>query len=68
MIDPGRAVVRLLTLTGVGCVGETSLALEAARASGKSFPDGAWLVDLAPVRDPSAVTAIAAATLRMPVT
>ncbi|WP_420878381.1 hypothetical protein [Streptomyces sporangiiformans] len=54
---------RLLTLTGVGGVGKTRLALEAAAASGKGFPDGVWLVDLAPVRDPSAVADATATAL-----
>ncbi|MEU1519039.1 LuxR C-terminal-related transcriptional regulator [Streptomyces sp. NPDC005811] len=46
---------RLLTLTGVGGVGKTRLALEAARACGRGFADGVWVVDLAAVREPSAV-------------
>ncbi|MFI1486441.1 ATP-binding protein [Streptomyces sp. NPDC020747] len=56
---------RLLTLTGVGGVGKTRLALEAAVASGKAFPDGTWLVDLAPVRDPSTVASTAATAVGM---
>ncbi|MEU6231141.1 LuxR C-terminal-related transcriptional regulator [Streptomyces sp. NPDC047042] len=54
---------RLLTLTGLGGVGKTRLALEAAARAGNAFPDGVWLVDLAPVREPSAVASAAAATL-----
>jgi len=57
---------RLLTLTGVGGVGKTRLALEAAHMFGKAFPDGVWLVDLASVDDPAAVTAAVAGALRMP--
>ncbi|GGM98515.1 ATP-binding protein [Streptomyces fuscichromogenes] len=57
---------RLLTLTGPGGVGKTRLALEAARTFGRAFPDGAWLVDLAPVRDPAAVASTAAGTVRVP--
>ena len=45
---------RLITLTGPGGVGKTSLALAAARRMAGSFPDGAWLVELAGVERASA--------------
>ncbi|MCF1592288.1 ATP-binding protein [Streptomyces muensis] len=57
---------RLLTLTGVGGVGKTRLALEIASASGDEFPDGVWLVNLAPVVDPSAVAGVVAVTVGIP--
>jgi predicted ATPase len=46
---------RLMTLTGVGGVGKTRLALEVAARSAPSFPDGVWLFELAAVTDPAAV-------------
>jgi non-specific serine/threonine protein kinase len=48
LLEPGT---RLLTFTGVGGVGKTRLALELAQAALPSFPDGVWLVALAPIRD-----------------
>ncbi|MGY1673124.1 ATP-binding protein [Geodermatophilus sp. SYSU D00710] len=42
---------RLLTLTGPGGVGKTTLALAAARALAPHFPDGVTVVELAPVRE-----------------
>jgi predicted ATPase/DNA-binding SARP family transcriptional activator/DNA-binding CsgD family transcriptional regulator len=41
------AMSRLLTLTGAGGCGKTRLALEVARDLASSYPDGAWLVELA---------------------
>ena len=45
------ATTRLLTLTGSGGAGKTRLALRAAVELSRGFPDGAWLVSLAPVQD-----------------
>ena len=41
----------LVTLTGVGGVGKTRLALQVAAEVIGEFPDGAWLCELAPVTD-----------------
>ncbi len=46
---------RLVTLTGVGGVGKTRLALEVAARSAPDFPDGVWVIELAAVTDPAAV-------------
>ncbi len=54
---------RLVTLSGVGGVGKTRLALEVGGELTGEFPDGVWLVDLAAVGDPSSVTAAVATAL-----
>ncbi|MEX0665678.1 MAG: LuxR C-terminal-related transcriptional regulator [Acidimicrobiia bacterium] len=54
---------RLVTLTGVGGVGKTRLALEVAAELADEFPDGVWMVELASVGDPAAVPAAIAAVL-----
>jgi predicted ATPase/class 3 adenylate cyclase len=54
---------RLVTLTGVGGVGKTRLALEAAAQLGNEFPDGVWVFELAAVTDPAAVSDAVAAVL-----
>jgi predicted ATPase len=46
---------RVVTLTGVGGVGKTRLALQVAADALPRFREGAWLVELAAVRDPDAV-------------
>ena len=42
---------RLVTLGGVGGVGKTRLAVEAGAELSGEFPDGVWVVELAPVGD-----------------
>jgi predicted ATPase len=54
---------RLVTLTGVGGVGKTRLALEVAAQLADEFPDGVWVFELASVTDPAAVPDAVAAVL-----
>lgn len=54
---------RLVTLTGVGGVGKTRLALEVAAVLSSEFPDGVWVFELASVVDPAAIPAAVAAVL-----
>ena len=54
---------RLVTLTGVGGVGKTRLALEVAAHLADEFPDGVWFFELAAVSDPAAVPDAVAAVL-----
>ena len=42
---------RLLTIAGTGGLGKTRLALQAAAEVLDDFPDGVWLVELAPLAD-----------------
>jgi predicted ATPase/DNA-binding CsgD family transcriptional regulator len=46
---------RLVTLTGTGGCGKTRLALRLAGDLLDVFPDGVWLVELAPLSDPALV-------------
>jgi predicted ATPase/class 3 adenylate cyclase len=58
---------RLVTLTGVGGVGKTRLALQAAADALPSFPDGVWLVEQAGLVEPAMVADTVAAVLGVPV-
>jgi len=54
---------RTLTLTGSGGCGKTRLGLQVAADSLEHFPDGAWLVELAPLADPGLVPQTVATVL-----
>jgi non-specific serine/threonine protein kinase len=51
-IDALLASARLITVTGVGGVGKTRVALRAATAASARYPDGEYLTDLSALRDP----------------
>src|SRR5829696_4245780 len=66
MIEIKRRILdgtRLLTLTGPGGTGKTRLAIEVAGDTLTAFEDGAWLVDLSSVMDPSLVISAIAEVL-----
>ncbi|MFF4125225.1 BTAD domain-containing putative transcriptional regulator [Microbispora rosea] len=54
---------RLVTLVGPGGAGKTRLAVELAAARVERHRDGAWIVELASVRDPAQIPAAVAAAL-----
>ncbi|OBF28373.1 cyclase [Mycobacterium sp. ACS1612] len=54
---------RMVTLTGVGGVGKTRLALEVASRAATNFADGVFVIELAAVDDSAAVPDAVAATL-----
>jgi predicted ATPase len=65
-VDEIEATVRahrLVTLTGVGGVGKTRLAVEVAARLADEFPDGVWVFEFAAVADPAAVPDAVAAVL-----
>ena len=60
-----RDATTLLTLTGPGGTGKTRLALQVAVEALDAFPDGAFLVDLAPISDPELVLPAITQTLNL---
>ena len=50
-----RPSVRLVTITGLGGVGKTSLALQVAHELSEAFHDGVFFISLAPIRDPTLI-------------
>nr|MBA2713742.1 hypothetical protein [Rubrobacteraceae bacterium] len=58
-------MTRLLTLTGTGGSGKTRLAMEVARNLLGLYPDGVWLVELAPVSEGTLVPQVVSNALRV---
>ncbi|MEU6191462.1 protein kinase [Nocardia sp. NPDC047038] len=54
---------RLMTLTGLGGVGKTRLALQVAGKLQQGSPDGAWLIELGKLRDPTLLADAVCTTL-----
>jgi predicted ATPase/DNA-binding winged helix-turn-helix (wHTH) protein len=54
---------RVVTLTGPGGIGKTSLAIKAVRSLLPDFEDGGWVVELASLSDPGLVPSTIASTL-----
>lgn len=46
---------RLVTLTGSGGIGKTRLSIQVASQLLEEYPNGVWLVELAPITDPALV-------------
>ena len=63
VVKDALADARLVTLTGVGGVGKTRLAVQVAADMITEFPEGVWLVELAAVGDPAAVPDVVATTV-----
>lgn len=58
-ITPGS----MITITGLGGLGKTRLAIEAARQATERFSDGVWWIDLSPLTDGSSIDLHVAAAL-----
>ncbi|MET8134896.1 NB-ARC domain-containing protein [Streptomyces sp. NPDC005251] len=64
-LDPANGIDRLVSLVGVGGVGKTRLALQAAGRIDGAYPDGVWLVELSPLRSAGLVGLAVVEALRL---
>ena len=62
-LEENAALTRLITLIGPGGTGKTRLSLQAGGELLEVFPDGVWLVELAPLADPQFIVQTIAARL-----
>ena len=62
-VKDSLATTRLQTLTGSGGCGKTRLALKVVEGLLEDYPDGVWVVELAPLSDPKLVTQEVASVL-----
>jgi predicted ATPase/DNA-binding CsgD family transcriptional regulator len=65
-VERELSMTRLITLTGAGGSGKTRLAMEVARGLVDAYPDGVWLVELAPLSEEVLVPKAVAETLKVP--
>ncbi|HEX4868905.1 MAG TPA: adenylate/guanylate cyclase domain-containing protein [Acidimicrobiales bacterium] len=56
----------LVTLIGPGGVGKTRTAMEVGLSVADAWPDGAWLIDLAPISDPGLIAPAVGSALGVP--
>ena len=64
-IKQSLPATRLITLTGIGGLGKTRLAQQAAAEMLDAYRDGVWFVDLAPLGDPALVPSALADVLQV---
>jgi DNA-binding SARP family transcriptional activator len=60
------AITRLLTLTGAGGSGKTRLAVKVAKDLVGTYPDGVWLVELAPLLEEALLSQAVAEAMGVP--
>jgi predicted ATPase/DNA-binding XRE family transcriptional regulator/tetratricopeptide (TPR) repeat protein len=53
----------LVTILGAAGIGKTRLSLQVAQSQAASYPEGAWLIELAPIRDPLLLPRIVATAI-----
>ncbi len=67
-VRQGRALLaehRLVTLLGMGGLGKSRLSIQLAAEVQDDYPDGVWLVELAPIADPRLIAQAVAAVLKV---